>query len=53
MDSPNSSGSRGFARGHFFREDGTLVASCAQEGLVRVLSDEDADRRRSDPKQQT
>jgi acyl-CoA thioesterase-2 len=53
MDSPNSSGARGYARGQFFNTDGTLVASCAQEGLVRVLSDEDADRRRSDPKQQS
>jgi acyl-CoA thioesterase-2 len=28
-------GSRGFARGLIFTRDGTLVASVAQEGLVR------------------
>ena len=52
MDSPNSSGARGFARGQFFAGDGSLIASTAQEGLVRLLSDERADRRRSDPKSQ-
>jgi acyl-CoA thioesterase-2 len=35
QDSPNLSGSRGFARGLIFRQDGTLVASVAQEGLLR------------------
>jgi acyl-CoA thioesterase-2 len=34
-DSPNMSGARGFARGLIFASDGTLVASVAQEGLVR------------------
>ena len=28
-------GSRGFSRGLIFTRDGTLVASVAQEGLVR------------------
>ena len=37
MDSPNASGARGFARGQFFPQDGQLVASTTQEGLVRVL----------------
>jgi acyl-CoA thioesterase-2 len=37
FDSPNSSGARGFARGQFFTQDGRLVASAAQEGLVRLL----------------
>jgi acyl-CoA thioesterase-2 len=37
MDSPNASGARGFARGQLFSSDGTLVASTAQEGLVRVI----------------
>jgi len=36
MDSPNASGARGLARGQFFTRDGTLVASTAQEGLLRV-----------------
>ncbi len=35
LDSPTSSSSRGFARGSIFSRDGTLVASTAQEGLVR------------------
>src|SRR5262249_24479635 len=35
QDSPNLSGSRGFTRGLIFARDGTLVASVAQEGLVR------------------
>ena len=36
QDSPNLSGSCGFARGLIFARDGTLVASVAQEGLVRL-----------------
>jgi acyl-CoA thioesterase II len=36
QDSPNLSGSCGFARGLIFAHDGTLVASVAQEGLVRL-----------------
>jgi acyl-CoA thioesterase-2 len=35
-ESPVSAGARGFARGAFFTRDGELVASTAQEGLVRV-----------------
>ena len=35
LDSPSASNSRGFARGSIYRRDGTLVASTAQEGLVR------------------
>jgi len=35
QDSPNLSDSRGFARGLIFAADGTLVASVAQEGLLR------------------
>jgi acyl-CoA thioesterase-2 len=35
QDSPNLLGGRGFARGLIFTRDGTLVASVAQEGLVR------------------
>jgi acyl-CoA thioesterase-2 len=38
MDSPSASGARGFARGSIFTRDGKLVASTAQEGLVRVLT---------------
>jgi acyl-CoA thioesterase-2 len=35
QDSPNLGGSRGFSRGLIFSSDGTLVASVAQEGLLR------------------
>jgi acyl-CoA thioesterase-2 len=35
QDSPNLSGARGFSRGLIFACDGTLVASVAQEGLLR------------------
>lgn len=35
MDSPVASGARGFARGAIYTRDGQLVASVAQEGLVR------------------
>ena len=34
--SPSASGARGLAIGRLFTEDGTLVASVAQEGLIRV-----------------
>lgn len=53
MDSPNSSGARGFSRGQFFTTDGRLIASTSQEGLVRVLPDDDGGAKRSDPKTQT
>jgi len=36
FDSPSASGARGLARGMIFRRDGVLVASTAQEGLIRV-----------------
>jgi acyl-CoA thioesterase-2 len=36
QDSPFSGGSRGFARGQIFTRDGRLVASVAQEGLIRL-----------------
>jgi len=35
QDSPNMHGARGFGRGLIFSADGTLVASVAQEGLLR------------------
>jgi acyl-CoA thioesterase II len=35
QDSPNLSGARGFSRGLIFARDGILVASVAQEGLIR------------------
>lgn len=36
QDSPSSSGSRGFSRGTLYARDGTLIASVAQEGLIRL-----------------
>jgi acyl-CoA thioesterase-2 len=35
QDSPSASGARGFIRGQIFSKDGSLVASIAQEGLLR------------------
>ena len=37
QDSPAAAGARGFARGTIFARDGTLVASVAQEGLIRPV----------------
>ena len=39
MESPSASGARGFARASVFARDGRLVASAAQEGLVRSRKD--------------
>jgi acyl-CoA thioesterase II len=36
MDSPAAAGARGFTRGMIFARDGLLVASVAQEGLLRL-----------------
>jgi len=36
QDSPSTQGSRGFTRGSLFARDGTLIASVAQEGLIRL-----------------
>lgn len=38
-DSPSASGGRGFTRGSLYSRDGRLVASVAQEGLIRVRAD--------------
>lgn len=35
QDSPNAAGARGFSRGLIFTQGGELVASVAQEGLIR------------------
>jgi len=39
VDSPSASGGRGLVRGQFFDRAGRLVASAAQEGLIRRRSD--------------
>ncbi|MEO7521896.1 MAG: acyl-CoA thioesterase II [Gemmatimonas sp.] len=36
IDSPSASGARAFVRGQVFTRDGQLVASVAQEGLIRL-----------------
>ena len=41
LDSPTAQNARGLARGQFFTRDGILVASTAQEGLIRVLPEKD------------
>ena len=45
QDSPNTSGARGFTRGSIYNREGQLVASVAQEGLIR-------ERNRDKPKTQ-
>ena len=35
VDSPSTSNARGFCRGNIFNQDGILVASVVQEGLIR------------------
>jgi acyl-CoA thioesterase-2 len=40
LDSPTAQNARGLARGLIYTRDGTLVASVAQEGLIRVLPED-------------
>ncbi|MEJ7745837.1 MAG: acyl-CoA thioesterase II [Luteimonas sp.] len=40
IDSPSAQGSRGLARGQIYDREGRLVASTAQEGLIRVVGDD-------------
>jgi acyl-CoA thioesterase-2 len=37
IESPSANGARGFTRGHIFNKEGILVASVAQEGLIRPI----------------
>lgn len=41
MYSPRMSGARGLSHGHIFTQDGRLVVSCTQEGLIRLGTDRD------------
>ncbi len=50
MESPNAFGARGLSRGQFFTRAGELVASTAQEGLIRVV--DQPRQTRSDPRLQ-
>jgi acyl-CoA thioesterase len=36
MESPRTVGGRGMTFGKIYKQDGTLVISCAQEGLIRT-----------------
>jgi acyl-CoA thioesterase-2 len=36
QESPSARGGRGLSLGRIFAQDGTLVASVAQEGMIRV-----------------
>ncbi|MEA9390817.1 acyl-CoA thioesterase II [Acerihabitans sp. TG2] len=38
VDSPSACGARGFVRGQIFSRDGILVASTAQEGVIRQVA---------------
>jgi acyl-CoA thioesterase-2 len=38
QESPAAAGGRAYIRGDFFDDAGTVVASCAQEALIRVAS---------------
>jgi acyl-CoA thioesterase-2 len=44
QESPAAAGARGFARGTVYTRDGVLVASVAQEGLMRRVEGYDAER---------
>lgn len=37
LDSPSTSNARGYTRGEIYTAEGKLVASCMQEGLMRML----------------
>jgi acyl-CoA thioesterase-2 len=39
LDSPSAQGARGLARGNIYDRNGILIATVAQEGLIRVLPD--------------
>ena len=42
LDSPSAQGARGLARGMIYNQQGVLVASTAQEGLIRIVKDDAA-----------
>jgi len=51
-DSPNAFGARGYARGQIFKQDGTLLASVTQEGLIRMPNKDRKSSRPPDPRLQ-
>ena len=44
LDSPSASSGRGFCRGKIFNQQGELVASVAQEGLIRQIDISEKDK---------
>lgn len=48
LDSPSASNARGYTRGMIYREDGALVASTMQEGLIRLRGYPDSTTRAGD-----
>ena len=42
IDSPRSARARDFGRGSFYTQEGTLIASTAQEGLIRIVEKDPA-----------
>ncbi|HEY4542548.1 MAG TPA: acyl-CoA thioesterase II [Noviherbaspirillum sp.] len=47
MESPNASGARGLSMAHVYNQKGELVATLAQEGLIRLREDQLADTDKS------
>jgi len=37
IESPNTHGARGLSEGYIYTRDGKLIASVAQEGLIRLV----------------
>jgi hypothetical protein len=52
MDSPRAANGRALCFGRIFRQDGTLVATTAQEGVIR-LSFREQEKRRQKAKQES
>ena len=46
QDSPNTGGARSFNRGEIYTESGELIASVAQEGLMRLIDPEKSKKQR-------
>jgi acyl-CoA thioesterase-2/acyl-CoA thioesterase 8 len=51
MDSPRASSGRGLCFGRIYRRDGTLVATTAQEGIIRLSLREQEKRRQKAKKE--
>lgn len=49
MHSPRTSGGRGMAFGRIYSKDGTLIATTAQEGILRLSKREQEKRGKSIP----